>query len=414
MIEYLVKSTICLIVFYFCYALFLSRTRQFQFNRYYLLFAVLFSLVFPNLHFTSGFSGVMEIPNKVILSQTVTAIKTASGLSISDLSPLDNKPEIFNLSSILFLIYSIISILLIIRFTRNFIQLAMHNSKYEKELYKGNKLFLINGKSNPYSFLNFIYVNRNDYRNGLIDKELLHHEIVHKSQFHSIDIILIEIIQLFFWFNPLIYLYKRAIQINHEYIADYHVLQEGISYKDYSHKLINYTFRNKCLNLASGFDYLLTKKRLIMISKNRIKRKWLVMSVFITCLITIVLSSLAFTSQQEIKQKGITFKNKSSHHEMSLNDSIIIASDFNASINNVHVKLPLVQFNKYNGTFKAGPFEGLIQNDFLKLTLTEDVQYVYSADDNLIKEKESLRLKGNAKLSFEGFEFEAKEIQIIH
>jgi hypothetical protein len=358
----------------------------------------------------------MEISNNVILSPTVAAINTASEMSVSYPLLLDNKPDLINLSSIVILVYSIISILLLIRFIRNFLLLAMHNSQYENELYEGNKVLLINERSNPYSFLNYIYVNKNDYRNGLVEKELLHHEIVHKSQLHSIDIILTEIIQIFFWFNPLIYLYKRAIQTNHEYIADSCVLKQGYNYKDYSHKLINKTFRNKCLNLASGFDYLLTKKRLIMISKNRIQRKWLVMSVFITCLITIMLSSLAFTNEQHTKQEAVTFQNKSSQYEMSLNDSILIASDFKASINSVHLKLPLVQFNKYNYTFKAGPFEGRIQNDLLKLTLVEDVikDLNYSADNSIIiKEKESLRLKGNAKLKIDGYEFEAREIELI-
>jgi hypothetical protein len=362
------------------------------------------------LHFTTGNSGILQVQNKVLINHAVSVLKTTPGLSVGNPEQVVNKSGLFN---VFILIYSTVSILLLIRFIRNFFRLTWNNSKYEIEYYQGNKLFLINNKSNPYSFLNSIYVNKDDYKNGLIDKELLHHEIAHKVQLHSIDIILTELFKVFYWFNPFIYLFKRAIRANHEYIADYYVLQAGTSNQDYSHKLINYTFRNKCLNLASGFDYFLTKKRLIMISKNKIKRKWLLVSIILTCSITVVLSSMAFTYKQDTKLKEVTFINKTSHNEMRLNDSIIIASEFQATVNNVFLKLPIVQFDCYNATFNSGLFKGVINNDLLLLTLTEgDFKGLSYSSDKIISKDRNITLKGNARISFGSFEFKAKEIHL--
>jgi hypothetical protein len=78
----------------------------------------------------------------------------------------------------------------------------------------------------PCCFFSNIYLNRDDYLKGRIDKELFDHELEHVRQSHTIDIILIELLKILYWFNPVHILYDRAIRINHELLADNEVLRD--------------------------------------------------------------------------------------------------------------------------------------------------------------------------------------------
>jgi beta-lactamase regulating signal transducer with metallopeptidase domain len=72
--------------------------------------------------------------------------------------------------------------------------------------------------------LNTIFINQDDYHNRKIE-ELYTHELIHVTKKHSIDILIIETLKVLFWFNPIFIFYKRAIQLNHEFLADEKVVK---------------------------------------------------------------------------------------------------------------------------------------------------------------------------------------------
>jgi hypothetical protein len=115
-------------------------------------------------------------------------------------------------------------------------------------------------------------VNSIEYKEGRIPKELFSHEISHISQLHSLDIIFIELLKVFFWFNPLIYIFKKAIMLNHEYLADEAVTYSENNPKSYINILLNIAFRNNNSYLASSFNYSFTKKRLLMMTKTKFSK----------------------------------------------------------------------------------------------------------------------------------------------
>jgi hypothetical protein len=135
----------------------------------------------------------------------------------------------------------------------------------------GIEVILTNQISLPYSFWNSIFINKQEFENGKISNELLIHEFSHIRQKHSFDILLIEFVQIIFWFNPLIFLYKQAIKLNHEYIADSCVIDSNLALADYQNQLINLISRNSKIFLASNFNYSFTKRRLIMMGRNEKK-----------------------------------------------------------------------------------------------------------------------------------------------
>ena len=178
----------------------------------------------------------------------------------------------------------------------------------------------------PYSFFRYIFVNQADYENGKIEKELLMHEEAHCLQYHSIDIIIIELLNIFFWFNPAIWLFRKSILLNHEYYADNKVL----TYRDpidYQQLLLNILLRNNSNYLVSNFKYSFIKSRINMMTKSNplhksILRKFSAISLFLVMAITLTFS-------QEIKKIDPTMNLENEWWTPILKEHNIVPGSFN-------------------------------------------------------------------------------------
>ncbi|MEP5945329.1 MAG: M56 family metallopeptidase, partial [Balneola sp.] len=133
--------------------------------------------------------------------------------------------------------------------------------------YGSAHLALVSAKIVPHTFLNTIYVNKTQFESGELSKEILDHELTHARQKHSLDVLVIELLRIVFWFNPIFYFYKRAIQINHEFLADDSVITKTQDSASYQKLLLDSIFPTYQTNLASTFNYSLTKKRFKMMVK---------------------------------------------------------------------------------------------------------------------------------------------------
>jgi hypothetical protein len=201
---------------------------------------------------------------------------------------------------LLAILYLIVSLILLLRFTLNIYNIARLIRTSSVVNIGKSQIVLLEKEALPYSFFKYIFVNRLDYENGKIEKELIIHEQVHCLQYHSVDVLIIEMVKIILWFNPFTWLYRNAIQLNHEFIADHKVLSTT-NLSDYQNSLINLVFRNNSTYLASNFNYSLTKKRLIMMNKKAIK-DWIVLrKIAIIPLFLILLITLAFTQVKEQK-----------------------------------------------------------------------------------------------------------------
>ncbi|MFC2128601.1 M56 family metallopeptidase [Bacteroidota bacterium] len=162
------------------------------------------------------------------------------------------------------------------------------------------QIVLVEPKTLPYSFFKYIFVNRSDFENGKIEKELITHEQIHCQQYHSLDILIIELIKVFLWFNPLIWLFRKTIQLNHEFLADHKVLS-NYNLNDYQNTLLNLVFRNNSSYLASNLNYSLTKKRLVMMTKNYTFSKSIYQKIAAINLFLVL--TIVFSFSQNIKHK---------------------------------------------------------------------------------------------------------------
>jgi bla regulator protein blaR1 len=288
MILFFIKSTVCLFMLYGFYHFFLRNQKILLFNRFYLVFSLFFSIITSLI--------VIPVKSDYALNANIDKFTTTTGYFIKGNTIIENTYALFTFQNILFSFYVVITSILLIRFALNIFRLLNKIKKNKKVFYQKTSLVLTRERSLPYSFFKYVFVNRSDYENGKIEKELLMHEEAHGLQYHSIDIIIIELINVFLWFNPAIWLIKKAILLNHEFLADSTVLST-VELADYQYTLLNLVLRNNSTCLASNFNYSLTKKRLIMMNKETKKNCAILRKVTIIPLFLILVVTLTFSRE---------------------------------------------------------------------------------------------------------------------
>ncbi len=276
-LQYFIQSGFSMIVLYGFYWLLLKKETCFTCNRIFLLFALLFSSLIP---FTSGMfsNGVLSGQYYVMLKPVIVG---------PDIRP--NSGTGFNIANFLLWIYLAGVIINIVRIFAQALRLIIlaHKTGISRE-YGANVVFTEKNAAN-FSFFNIVFLS-NSVGNKENIKRIITHEQAHIRQKHFIDLIIIEILTTVFWFNPVIWLYRRSLIAVHEYLADEYVLSQGIEKSHYQELLINQSFGLPVLALANNFNQSLIKRRFIMMSKTKSKFKAVAKLLFVVP----VILSIAF------------------------------------------------------------------------------------------------------------------------
>ena len=122
----------------------------------------------------------------------------------------------------------------------------------------------------PFSWLNTIVISENDYQNNA--KEILCHEIGHIRHYHSLDILLMNIIETIQWWNPLSWILASSLRDVHEFEADNEVRRSGVNIQEYQMLLIRKAVGSSSYAFANGFNHSLLKKRILELRRSRIKQ----------------------------------------------------------------------------------------------------------------------------------------------
>lgn len=259
MIDFLIQSTVSLTVFLGFYHLALEREKMHQFNRFYLLLSIVIALVLPLITF--------EIVKIIPAVEDVNAAVPLLPASVTA------TPETVDYLPIaLWSLYGLTTFVLGVRFGKNIWRLILKSTSNPVVNYKNAKLILLEETTLPHTFWNAIFINAEDYEQRNIEAELYTHELVHVTQKHTVDILFIEFLKVVFWFNPLFIFYKKAIQLNHEFLADERVVHSYNNVPFYQSLLLQKGIGNPTISLASNLNYLVTKKRLLMMTKNTSKK----------------------------------------------------------------------------------------------------------------------------------------------
>lgn len=251
------KTIICSGVLLGLYYLILAKEKTLVFNRFYLIFSLIFSICIPFL--------TIERPQPEEKTEIIFAQETTEQVIINQ----PNTEQIFDVSDLILLIYFAVATLFLAKFVYSLIKIK--TLKGQKTIYKSRKVFLLEKDLAPFSFWNTIYVSRKDFTNGEINHNIFLHEEIHIRQKHSIDVLLTELLKIIFWFNPFIYFYKKAIITNHEFLADEGVIQQNRNIKTYQELILNEILKQQNPALVHPFNFNNTKNRFIMMTKQNSK-----------------------------------------------------------------------------------------------------------------------------------------------
>lgn len=260
---YFAKVNGLIILFYLMYVLFLRKETFFVSNRFYFIIGLLLSLVLPLITFTKTI-WVEPAPVAEFYQETTSVNSDLIAIPIQE-NPIDW--TIILLSS-----YVIISIAIILKIG---VELASFFKRIQKQnKQKGSDYTLINSNSieNPFSFFSYIIINKNMFTEEEIE-HILTHESVHVKQKHSIDVLIGKLFCALFWVNPIIWLYRKAMLQNLEFIADNETFQQIENKYEYQKTLLKVVTHQHDLSITNQFYQSLIKKRIVMLHTNQSHQK---------------------------------------------------------------------------------------------------------------------------------------------
>ena len=260
---------LCLMVLLSFYKIFLESEKAHVFKRFFLLGSLILSIVLPLITLT--------YTTEAAPSNFLIAASSNTGISADASDKESFNDNLFSqfLPYVLSLIYVSGVLFFSFRFFRNIRDIQKRITNNEKKSFHSYVLVLLKSNFNPHTFLSYIFLNKDQYETQQISKEIILHEKAHADQKHTLDIILMELIQIIFWINPLLIWLKRSARLNHEFLADEQVLKEVKDVSQYSEVLFNYVGGTHQVSLSSSINYSLTKKRIVMISKSFSSKKLL-------------------------------------------------------------------------------------------------------------------------------------------
>ena len=261
---YILKSSVCLVLFYLFFRLLLSKETFHRFNRMALLGVLFFSLLIPCIEVTTRHQvevqqAVLSIEQLLLMAELETTPANVGAVQETSAISWVQVVLLVYLAGILFLacrnIYSLICLFRLV-----------HSGKHEK-LEKGVTLVVHNQEIAPFSWMKYIVISRKDLEeNG---REILIHEMAHIHHRHLVDLLVADICIFFQWFNPGAWLLKQELQNVHEYEADETVINEGVNAKEYQLLLIKKAVGTRLYSMANSFNHSKLKKRITMMLKEK-------------------------------------------------------------------------------------------------------------------------------------------------
>ncbi len=290
LLQYLLDVTIIWTILWLVFYTFLRKDTFFQSNRSYLLGATVAGLLLPLLRELTINTSLIQ-SSEFILYPISAAIHLDEPIAAQDIST-----GIFNWTNLLYLTYSLGLLFSFMRFFKGLLAIYYLHMRGSKKRLGACTIILTDVKHLPFSFYKWIYWSKSFHPDQIDEAKILAHESVHISQSHTLDVLWMEILGILFWWHPLIYLYKKAIRENHEYICDF---LAGKEYPSYQRLLVQEVSENHLQQaLTNQFFNRQIKNRIGMLNRERSSRWLLTKRLAIIPAIFVIVSMLAFRAEQ--------------------------------------------------------------------------------------------------------------------
>ena len=262
MLAYFLKINVAIALFYAFYRLFFYKDTFFTWRRVALLCFFAVSAVYPLLNIQTWITAqepmvaMADLYADIVLPEfTLTPEKTT----------FDWKAILLQTAG--FVYWGGVA-LLAARFLIQLAGIIRLAFRSRKTKIGNTNVHLLKQASGPFSFFHWIFIHPTSHTEDELS-EILTHEQTHANQWHSIDVLVSEIVCTFCWFNPFAWLMKREIRTNLEYLADNRVLETGHDSKAYQYHLLGLSHHKAAATIYNSFNVLPLKKRIKMMNKKR-------------------------------------------------------------------------------------------------------------------------------------------------
>ena len=300
---YIAKSSGLLVLFYFAYYFLLRKETFFNSSRYFLLAGLITSVGLPFMVYTKTVWIEPAPVEDFIVTENSNAFPALHYTQFPVTHQIQNESFDINWNYVLLAIYIIGFVALVIKFAIDFYSLSTVLKGKKVQQQADFKFVDINENIAPFSYFDYIVYNSSMFTTSELEN-IIEHEKVHSDQNHTVDVLISRVFCVLFWFNPIIWLYKKAILQNLEFIADSEASKKISDKKAYQYTLLKITTHESCVAITNHFYQSLIKKRIVMLNKNQSKKRnyWKYYAI-IPALVAFVLLFQIKTIAQEKERK---------------------------------------------------------------------------------------------------------------
>lgn len=284
LIQFMLKFSLSLGILYIFYQLVLRPLTFYQWNRFYLVCYSLLSFIIPFINVTPWITN-----NDVENSALMNVIPVIDNMHLpAMLLPANIQEGAVTVRwNLLYLVMAIGTVFMMIRLSLQYKSLQAIKRNGVKVGTGDLQLYDVGEEISPFSFANAIFLNSRLHSEEELQK-IIQHEFVHIKQKHTIDILIGELLCIVNWFNPFAWLIRRAIRQNLEFIADQHVLQNGLDARQYQYLLLKVVGVPQ-YSITNHFNFSSLKKRIVMMNKIKSARFHLVRFLFVLPMLAVLL-----------------------------------------------------------------------------------------------------------------------------
>lgn len=285
---YLGKVILCSGVMFLYYQLSLKDRTFHHYNRFYLLSAMVISILLPLIK-VEDFT--IEVSNNLFLL-------------ISQFQSINQEKTINNDYIYLTIIFSalgVVSLYFLAKFLYGIFRIRQLKSQFKKESFEGVNFYQTDLSEAPFSYFKNLFWKNTIMLNSEVGRQILKHEMVHIEQKHSVDKIIVEIVTSIFWFNPFFHIIKKEINLIHEYLADKKAVKQSDT-KAFAQMLLASHFSGTQLPATSPFLSSNLKKRLKMLQKPKTKFGYARRIFALPVLFTVAFAYMVNAKNKEIKE----------------------------------------------------------------------------------------------------------------
>lgn len=380
--NYLIIASACLTVFYLSYLLAFRQNTQFKQMRYFLIFSMMIACVLPFNRFqvgtdylakveTAKFTESITTPDfaqNIEVQQVENKLQPANPSQLTTIQPYtSNEDSSIHWGALLVYLYFTVAILFLIRIIAQIIIATKLYATSAKVKVGNYKIIELQKQNTHFTLFRWIFINKEICTTDAYN-QVLKHEKIHAQQYHSFDVLLIELLSAVMWFNPFVWMLRKSLKLVHEFLADEGVLSTGVNKFQYQELLINQVAEASLVGFSSSFNSSTIKKRMKIMNATQEKKSkhylWLLIPIG-----TVLFLSISLLNAQNSAIKTSNAENKSS--------AVVTDSALN---DNTNIDIVLIgNYKKNKGSVAFSPRNGSTFNEGMKSALKNKSYTLYIA-----------------------------------